>query len=204
MRYHNPLLFLVGIVLAFFLLASLARAEDQFDEDARAAIAVALALEEVKVKAVDPPCGIDGCKCGCAEGGVCTCSAAKQKSWRSIAMRGEGGAIFWFVSNRDYPVPSDSPHYNTNEEAQTEADRRNGKKYKAGDSKNGYTCADDGYWYKDEPAPVYDHYFPPEAYSQWSTRQVEPSQMQRLLFSPQQLQGFGGVRGSPRGCAGGS
>lgn len=160
MKYHNPLIFLVGVMLAFFLLASFARAEDQFDEDARAAIAVALALEDVKVKAVDPPCSIDGCKCGCADGGACTCSSPKNKT---------------------------------------------------GDRKNGYTYADDGYWYKDvvEPAPVvqtYNHYFPPEAYSQWATmqEQPQPSPMQRLLFAPQQIQGFGGMRGSPRGCAGGS
>lgn len=156
MKYHNPFLFLAGII-ALFLIACMARAAKPMQapplEDG--------AFWVVTDKAGSgSPCGIDGCKCGCAEGGVCTCSSSKNK---------------------------------------------------AGDRKNGYTYADDGYWYKDvtEPAPIvqtYNHYFPPEAYAQWANRQEQPqpSQMQRLLFAPQQLQGFGGMRGAPRGCAGGS
>lgn len=75
------------------------------------------------------------CSCGCNDGKPCTCPHAVYGAptrkyfaygyykWDAAT---ETSTVLWGVSNRSYPVASDSAVYATREEAQAEADRLNG------------------------------------------------------------------------------
>ncbi len=62
------------------------------------------------------------------------------QSYRVFEMAFRTGDAFWVVSNRDYPVATDSLHYATKEEAQTEADRLNGKADPFAAKNGGHRC----------------------------------------------------------------
>jgi len=166
------------------------------------------------------------CHCGCMETGQCKCKnccertadptwkadpeykmfqewkkAKAAKPWEVYPFATRTGVAYWFVSNRGYPVPSDSPHYATEALAQAEADKRNGKPVKAADELSkpyakawqaqGWTWEPkEGCWVK-YPTAL------PDADQHWP--EPPPWSNSRPSFAP--MQSFGGFGG---GCASGS
>ncbi len=117
-------------------------------------------------------CDIPACKCGCADGETCTCSAAKKPCTNCPC--GVDGCPCGCCDGKACGC------YKHRKEG-----TRDGKRI--------WTNEDGGYWYEWlQPAPTYNHSFPPEAYAQWAQRAVPMAPM---------MQSFGG--GGMRGCAGG-